>query len=194
MPAPQYLSPIYIDYDMISRQLERGQVKVVNDPLETSGIYIGEVETLMANAESYIIQTVLSNYVAIPLQTITGGSFEDLLNTPAWINTYTQIRSTFIAQALSYIYQNYFAIGGEGSNGEQLIKQQQYIISNFTAMAMRLDQSGNLQYQNIFEGLKPCVNARQRIAKKARIPSGMPTGASRSEQAINSIPDYKYCK
>lgn len=191
MAASQYLMPKYINFDMISRQLRVGQVEVVYDEEIDKGIYIEQVNTLMANAESYIINTVLSNYVAVPLVTVYDTPFDDLYNYPEYQETYVQIRATFIAMSLLYIYQEYFSFGGEGNNGEALIKQQQRIVTNFTNMAMRLDQSGNLQYKNIFNGLRPCANASQRIAKVMGTPAGMKTGTSISDTALESVPDLR---
>jgi len=194
MPAPIYQTPRYISYDMIERQLRVSQIKVTTDPLDNTGLLVEQVQDYMAQAETYIIQTILSNYVAIPFKTTTGGDFDSLLDNDEWVDTYTQIRSTFIAQSLAYIYQNYFGEAGEGTNGDMLIKQQLRIVSNFTAMAMRLDQAGNLQYKNIFNGLAPCANASQRIAKGIRQPNGMFTGQDQSYQAFISIPNYKYTR
>ena len=192
MPASQYLTPQYINFDMISRQLRVGQVEVVYDEEIDHGIYIGQVNTLMANAETYIIQTVLSNYVATPLITIHNTPFDDLLNYPEYKDTYIQIRSTFVAMALIYIYQDYFSVGGEGNNGEALIKQQQRIVNNFTAMALRIDQAGNLQFKNIFNGLRPCANASQRIGKVGGSPVGMVSGDSIAGVALGAVPDLRW--
>lgn len=189
--APIFITPRYITYEMIARYLAVGQVRVVEDPLDLTGISLAEVNDLMAQAETYIIQTVLSNYVMATLETVKNEPFEALLKYPDYMNTYIQIRNTFIAQALTYIYKSYFAMGGEGNNGEQLIKQQQQIVNNFTAMAMRLDQAGNLQYKNIFAGLKPCANASQRIARGIKIPD-MYTGTSIADNSLNSVPDYRW--
>lgn len=191
MTASQYLSPKYINFDMISRQLRVGQVEVVYDEDLSSGIFIGQVETLMANAETYIIQTVLSNYLAIPLTTIHNTSFDDLANYPEYENTYIQIRGTFVAMSLVYIYQDYFSVGGEGNNGEALIKQQQRIVNNFTTMALRIDQAGNLQFKNIFNGLRACANANQRIAKVGGSPA-MIDGASIAGVALGAVPDLRW--
>lgn len=190
--VPIYLTPQFINYDMIKRYLAVGQVKVVFDEDVDYGIYIGEVNDLMAQAETYIIQTILSNYVQPTLETVTGEAFETLLFEPLYQNTYIQIRNTFIAQALCYIYKNYFAIGGEGNNGAQLIEQQQQIVNNFGAMAMRIDQSGNLQYKNIFNGLKRCPNGSNRIAKGIRQPKGMFNGSDRANNALETIPNYRW--
>lgn len=192
MTAPIYLKPTYINYDMIARQLRVGQVNVVFIEEADSGLYIGQVETLMANAESYIIQTILSNYVECPLQTMSGFPFESLLDNPAYANTYIQIRNTFIAQSLIYIFQNYFSFGGEGNNGEQLIKQQQQIVNNFTTMAMRINQGGDLQYKNIFNGLKPCQNASQRMPSGVRTPTGIIDGRGRADLALNAVPNLRW--
>jgi hypothetical protein len=192
MVAPIYLEPTYTTYEMIEPLLRQAQIKVVTVPTDYSGIYVKEVETIMAGAESHIITTILANFLELPLVTIDGGDFADLLNNPAWKNTYIELRKVFIARSMVDLYNNKLSTDGRlASSGEILLKSQLSIVNSFTAFANKVDQAGNLQLKNLFVGLKPCANASHRIASKSNQPKGLPTGADRSYQAINSIPNYR---
>ena len=196
MAAPIYLTPSYITLAMIEPLLRQCEIKISTDPLlPNGGVYSGTVETIMAGAESNIITTILANFVELPLVTLNGGNFDSLLDNPLWANTYIQLRTVFIAKSMVDLYINKLSTEGRlASSGEQLLKSQYAIVNNFTAMANKVDQAGNLQYKNIFVGLKPCINASHRIAGIATGGINLPTGADRSSQAINSIPNYRYIK
>lgn len=192
MYAPIYLEPLYTSYEMIKPLLRQAQIKVVDDPDDYSGIYVKEVETIMAGAESHIITTILSNFVELPLVTINGGSFVELLDNPAWQNTYIELRKIFIARSMVDLFNNKISTDGRlASSGELLLKSQLSIVNSFTAFANKVDQAGNLQLKNLLVGLKPCANASHRIASRSNNPRGLPTGADQAYQAINSIPNYR---
>jgi len=109
----RYMMPSYITYEMVAGQIHPlVKVRLVDDP-ELPGIYIGLVNDFLAQGESYIIQTVLSNYVEIPLTTIDGCSFQSMINHPKYKQmTYVPIMNLFKASALYQLYLNYFAMGG----------------------------------------------------------------------------------
>jgi len=185
----RYMMPSYITYEMVAGQIHPlVKVRLVDDP-ELPGIYIGLVNDFLAQGESYIIQTVLSNYVEIPLTTIDGCSFQSMINHPKYKQmTYVPIMNLFKASALYQLYLNYFAMGGVGANGQELIAQQAKQVNFYTSMLLRLDQSGNLMYKNTFEGLRLCKNASQRIAKSRGAPR-MISGSNIANIALNSIPN-----
>lgn len=185
----RYMKPSYITYEMVASQIHPLiKVQLVDDP-ELPGMYIGLVNEFLAQGESYIIQTVLSNYVEIPLTTTEGCSFESLITHPKYKQlTYIPIINLFKASGLYQIYLNYFSMGGEGANGQELIAQQAKQVNFYTSMLLRLDQSGNLMYKNAFDGLRKCRNASQRIAKKIGAPN-MISGSRIADFALGSIPD-----
>ena len=195
MAAPVYLTPSYVTFDMILPLLNQANIKVVYDDTDTSGVYQGTVETIMAGAESNIITTILSNFVALPLATTDGGSFDDLLDNPLWKNTYIQLRTVFIAKSMVDLLLNKMNTEGRlAEAGSKLLDSQYRIVNNFTAVANKVDQAGNLQFKNILVGLEACANASSRIGGKAVSPTGLPTGGDRSYQAINSVPNYRGVK
>lgn len=185
----RYAKPSYITYEMVAAQLSPLiKVKFVEDE-EIPGIYIGLVNDFLAQGESYIIQTVLSNYVEIPLTTTDGCDFKNLITHPKYYQlTYIPIINLFKASGLYQIYLNYFAMGGEGANGQELIAQQAKQVNFYTSMLLRLDQSGNLMYKNSFAGLRPCANASRKIAKVIGAPK-MISGSRIADFALGSIPD-----
>lgn len=189
MPVPQYMTPSYINYDMVSSQIHPLiKVQPVDDP-DLPGLYIGLVNDFLAQGESYIIQTVLSNYVEIPLTALDGRGFDSLLDNPKYTQlTYIPIINLFKASGLYQIYLNYFSMGGEGANGQELIAQQAKQVNFYTSMLLRIDQSGNLMYKNIFAGLRPCQNASRKIAKVIGAPN-MLNGGVIADIALGSIPD-----
>lgn len=193
MSQPAYQKPKYITYEMIERQLRVGAVKVVDDELANEGLYIGQVEDYMAQGESFILQTVLSNYVHLPLTTINGGTFADLQNNPEWEQlTYTPLVNLFKASALYQIYLNYYAVGGEGNNGEALIINQSKQVSFYTSMLLRLDQNGNMMYKNAFIGLKLRDNGNPKMPRRSRGAAGsMFDGQDQAYAAFNAIPNYR---
>lgn len=196
MAAPIYLTPQYITYEMIENQLAKTSVIVTLDPaLDATGIYIEVVNDLMAKGEAYIIKTVLSNYVQIPLTTINNGPFDDLVNDPVlyaqYGDTYTAIRDIFLASAYWQIYKAYFSESGT-NNGNNLIKHYADKISIYTNTYQRLDQATNPLVKNAFAGLKIALNGSQRIAKMSRYPTGIPLGEDQAIAAFNAIPNLRW--
>lgn len=203
MIQPVYLTPQYINYAMIRATLTNNNtgnnttgliiVKEFDD--DSPGMFIGQVNDYMAQGESYIIQTVLSNYVEIPLITIKNGDFASMVDNPQWLQlTYTPLINLFKSSALIQIYMNYWGTGGESSNGAELISQMKKQINFYTGMLLRLDQSGNMMYKNSFVGLKPCINANNQIGRQARVANGIPTGQDTASQVFRAIPQYRWVK
>lgn len=185
----RYATPQYITYEMIAAQINPLiKVKFVEDE-NIPGVYIGLINDFLAQGESYIIQTVLSNYVEIPLTAINGCDFKSLITDQKYYQlTYIPIINLFKASGLYQIYLNYFAMGGEGANGQELIAQQAKQVNFYTSMLLRLDQSGNLMYKNSFAGLRPCKNASRKIAKVIGAPK-MINGSRIADYALGAVPD-----
>jgi hypothetical protein len=193
MSFPKYLTPQYLRYDMIANLLVNViKVDLVNDPPEPPNtMYLGQVEDLMAQGESYVIQTYLANYVKIPLETLDNQPWDHLLSNPQWYQTATNIKSLFMASAFFYIYEYYFSLSGEGNNGEELIKNAYNQINRQANALLRIDQAGNPLLKNCFIGLKLADNYTQRIAHSCRIPT-IASGEDQGVMAINSIPNYRW--
>jgi len=191
MPAPIYEEPIYISFDMIENQLGKMQIDITEDPDPTvPGMYKPVAIDLMAKGEAYILQTILSNYVQIPLETIDNLPFDSLYDNPKYNQTYTAIRDMFLSSAFWQIYKSYFSDGGT-NNGKNIIEQYSNKISIYTNTYLRLDQAGNPLVKNAFAGLKPAANGSQRIAKSSRIPA-IPQGRDQSYAAFNATPNLRW--
>lgn len=188
-----YIEPIYITYEMIKNQLIQ-IIKVNEDPDNLGpngiGMYIGDVKTYMAEGESFILKTILSNYVALPLTALDGGDFNSLLDNPAWRDTYIQVRALFCNAAYYYIYLNYFSEGGT-NNGQALMKTAVAQINYYRNSLLRLDQAGNPTVKNAFVGLKKASNGSRMIPGKSRVPP-IPLGLDQAYAAFNSTPDLRY--
>ncbi len=197
MVAPVYLTPQYITYDMLANQLAKASVIVTNDDtLGATGIYIGVVNDLIAKGEAYIIETILSNYVQIPLTTIKNTPFDDLVNDPVlyaqYGQTYAEIRDLFMSSAYWQIYKSYFGFSGNDNNGNDIIKQYSNKISIYTNSLLRLDQAGNPLVKNAFAGLKVAINGSQRIAKQARTANGIPQGGDQAWSSFGAVPNLRW--
>lgn len=191
MAAPTYLTPQYITYAMIESQLLKIiDVQDVADPT-TSGMYIGDVNTYMAEGEAYVIKNILSNYVKVPLETLDGGTFDDLYDNLLWRETYIAIRSLFVTAAYYYIYLNYFTEGGT-NNGAEIVDQTAKQLNFYTNKLLRLDQAGNPSVKNAFAGLKPALNGSKLLPGPAATPTGIPLGIDQSYAAFNAIPNLRY--
>ncbi len=194
MVAPVYLSPQYITYEMIERLLRTTSVLVTDDLLGT-GIYIGEVNTLMAQGEAWVIKTILANYVEIPLTTIDNTEFNQLYNNATlyakYGDTYATIRDMFISSAMWQIYKVHFSAGGN-NNGNDLIRQYANKISVYTSTYGRLDQAGNPLVKNAFSGLKRATNGSHRIGARGGTACGIPTGADQSWADFNAQPNLRF--
>lgn len=193
MTAPTYLTPAYITYAMIENLLHP-EIKVtdIDDP-ELPGIYIGVIETLMAKGESYIIKTILSDYVSIPLVTFDNQPFENLYEgyDGAYRDTYISIIDMFTSSAIWQIFKDYFGTSGT-VNGKELITQYANKISIYTNTYKRLDQAANPISKNAFSGLKRAINGSQRIAKVGRVPCGIPQGRDQAFAAFNGVPNLRW--
>lgn len=195
MVAPVYLTPQYITYDMLALLLNKTGVLVTDDPgMDVAGIYIGQVNDLMAKGESWVIKTILSNYVQIPLTTIINTGFDDLYNnpdlSPKYMDTYDSIRDMFISSAMWQIYKTYFSFGGN-NNGNDLIRQYANKISVYTATYGRLDQAGNPLVKNAFAGLLRATNGSHRIGSLGKTACGIPTGADQAWADFNAQPNLR---
>ena len=196
-PLPvDYLQPLYITYTMISGYLAKNGI-VVTEDIDPSarGVYKGQILDWMAKGESYIIKTVLSNYVNVPLQSVnysgdpTGSDFETLYGDSRYRDTYIQIRDLFISSALWQIYKRYYASGGT-SNGVQLVRSQANIITAYVNSLQRLDQAGNVNVKNAFIGLKPAINSSKRMPYGASA-TDIESGDDQVWSAFTSMTNYR---
>jgi hypothetical protein len=190
MAVPVYLEPEYITYEMIEKQVAK-EVLVTNDPLDPEGIYLPLLKTFMAYGESYIIKTILSDYVQVPLETIDNQAFDTLYDNPKYRETYISIRDMFTTSALWQIYKNYFGTSGT-TNGANLITQYSNKITIYTNNFGRLDQAVNPKVKNAFVGLKRAINGSQRIARQARTACGIPQGRDQAWAAFNAQQNLRW--
>lgn len=196
MPAPQYLQPLYVTYDMIKGYL--GTINVSMTPLinlqpelgQSEGIYIEDLNTLLALAESDVIINVFSNYLAIPLESRLNVPFNDFYDIPNLRNTYIFIRNIFINCSLWYIYKTYYAQGGN-ANGQALTKNALDKYNQDKVSLVKLDTATNPVLKNVFQNMKLATNYTPRIPKAPMVPD-IPTGEPQTEFAYNSIPDFAW--
>lgn len=189
---PQYLTPTYISFDMIQVQLSK-TIDIIYDGDTTngSGMTVEQIEDYMAKGEAFIIQKFLQNYYDIPLVTTLNGDYTTLQDNPQWYQaTYVPLRALFLNSAYYQIYLNYFSAGGS-QNGKALIENAVSQLNYYANQYFRIDQAGNPLLVNVFPGLKLCANAKQRIAKYARIPC-IPSGFDQGFMGIGSIPNFRY--
>ena len=196
-PALTYLTPVYITLDMMVNQLAKNSITINTDPtLNAPGIYIKVANDLLAKGEAYVIKTILSNYVKIPLQSIyytgpaNGSDFDVLATDPQYSSTYAEIRDLFINSAFWQIYKSYYGNSG-GANGNDIIRQYANKVSSYLNTLQRLDQSGNPMVKNAFSGLKLAWNGSQRVPKGARVPN-IPQGLDQSWAAFNAINNQRW--
>jgi hypothetical protein len=164
--------------------------KVNNPPLDGK-IYVGDVESYLAIGESIIINKYLSNYLLIPLTTLTGGTFDTLANDPKYGHTYNIINNMFITQGIFELYDWYFSTRGEGNNGQSLVDNLAKKLASYSNTYLRLDQATNQMLKNVFAGLKPCVNYSKRQSGQCISPN-IPLGADQSQMSINSTPNFRW--
>ncbi len=195
--APIYLTPVYISLDMLVNQLGKSGLFITQDPTPgVQGLYVGVANDLIAKGESYVIKTILSNFVNIPLQSIyyvgppTGTDFNILAGDPQYGDTYTEIRDLMINSAFWQIYKSYYGDSGTG-NGADIVRQYANKVSAYTNTLQRLDQAGNPLVKNAFNGLKLAPNGSQRVAKQARVPC-IPQGQDQSFAALNATPNLRW--
>lgn len=190
MPSPQYLEPQYITYEMIAPFLGTVNVSLVPvDPTSGAGIYIEDVKTLIAMAESDVIVNVLSNYLEIPLQSDKGIPFVELYAVPK-VNelSYIPLRNMFINCALWYVLKSYYASGGNAM-GQALTKNALDRYNADKVAYGKLDNATNPQLKNVFFGMKLAPNFSQRQPSGCIVPN-IPTGEPQGNVAIGSVPDF----
>lgn len=196
-PPLTYLTPVYINLDMMVNQLAKNGVMITTDPaLNAPGIYINVANDLLAKGEAYVIKTILSNYVKIPLQSVyytgpvNGTDFDVLATDPQYGSTYTEIRDLFLNSAFWQVYKSYYGNSGS-ANGNDIIRQYANKVSGYLNTLQRLDQSGNPMVKNAFVGLKLAANGSQRVPKKARVPF-IPNGRDQSWAALNAVQNLRW--
>lgn len=186
MPAPTYMTPQYISIDMVTSNLSP-MVRITDVEDDKSGsIYVGVVNNLITMAEAEVINDVLSNYLALPLQGINGESFADLYDMPEVREySYTPIRAMFVNCSLFFIYRQYLADGGN-TNAQSLFEAAENRYNRDKTIYQELDIAKNPRLKNAFRGMKRVDNYSQRI------PSGCTTpdiydGENQSWAAENSV-------
>ena len=194
MAAPIYLTPKYINIDMVTNELNRASIYLTNDETDTSAIYIPQVNDWLFQGECFIISTVLRDYVNDPLQSVNyngpaDGTDFDTMATGIYSTTYGTLKTLFIAGGLLHIFREYYSMGGS-SNGADKIKQQAAKISLFNNNIRRIDRAGNLINKNIFAGLKTGNNTNKRTAHVGGVPN-IPKGDDQEWGAFNAIPNYR---
>lgn len=193
MAAPIYLTPQYITYGMVKVFLSP-MIQVTEDPSDdqSGAIFIGAVETLIAQAEMEVVNDILSNYLAVPLQGINGESFDELYDNVEYRQySYIPIRNMFINCALFYIYRQYLSAGGN-TNGQALFENAEAKYLADRENYRELNIADNPRLKNAFRGMKRVDNFSRRIPLGSGAPDGMPTGADQAWAANNSILNLKY--
>jgi hypothetical protein len=191
MAAPTYLTPSYISYDMIKGLLSGVKVSAtpILDPAVGGGIYAGDIDTLIADAEADVITNILSNYLALPLQGENGETFDALYNNLSTrALSYIPIRALFTNCAIYFIYRTYFAYGGN-TNGQALTENALAKYNADKVAYSKLDNVTNPALKNVFKGMKLVDNFSSRIPHGCIVPD-IPGGDPQSSLAINSTPDF----
>jgi hypothetical protein len=196
-PPLTYLTPVYINLDMMVNQLAKSQIYITTNPaLDAPGLYINLANDLLAKGEAYVIKTILNNYVNIPLQSIyytgpaNGSDFNVLANDPQYGSTYTEIRDLFLNSAFWQIYKSYYGNSGN-ANGNDIITQYANKVSAYLNTLQRLNQAGNPAVKNAFSGLKLANNGSKRVPGVARVPN-IPQGVDQSWAAFNAINNQRW--
>ena len=192
-----YLAPKYINLDMIRNIIGKSGITLtINDDPYSPGLYELQATDLVAKGESYVIKTILSDFVNIPLQSVYytgdpyGTDFNILQSDNKYVDTYVQIRGLFIASALWQIYKFYYSTSGTG-NGANLIRNQANVITAYTNSLQRINQAGSLSVKNAFAGLKPALNASKRIPNGVVLPNDIPNGDDAEWDAFNAHQNYR---
>jgi hypothetical protein len=193
MAAPLYLTPQYITYDMV--QVFLAPIINVTDDLtddQSGSIYIGAIQTLIAQAETEVINDVLSNYLALPLQGVNGESFDALYdNVETREYSYIPIRTMFINCALYFIYRQYLA-DGANTNGQALYDNAKDKYESDRKEYRELNIAKNPRLKNAFRGMKRVDNFSRRIPLAPGAAVGIPDGADQGWAAQNSLLNLRY--
>jgi hypothetical protein len=187
-----YLMPSYISYEMVEAQIYQAGIKVILDgDYKQNGILLEQVNTYLARGEQYIVQTFLSNDFEIPLITLDGQPFQQLVNNPTWYqSTYVPLTQLFVASGLFNLFKNFYSTGGT-SNGGALMQAQADIINAFSNQYFRLNRASNPKLVNVFIGLKKSANTQNRQSSACLVPP-IPTGFDQDMMNIESVPNFRY--
>ncbi len=182
-------TPIYLDYDLIELILKSDAIKVSLTEDQSGAISKELVLYYMCQAESYVYNTMFSNYVDSPLQTRDGLPFNTLELDQRTLPTYQGIINVMTNYAILTILNKVFTGGGNG-NGEKQIK---FITIAFNESARpyknKLDNTLSPELKNVMRYLKPCDNASNRVPLPAGVPD-IPSGLSEGLLALTNIPFY----
>lgn len=188
MPAPLYLTPEYITYEMVEIMLRPMDITITTNEFDTNGIYRGVIENLIALSEQQVCTDILSNFIKLPLENIRGGDFASLYDIPEYRNTYLNIRNMLVQFSLWNILNQYYSVSGTG-NGQQLIDNAIKSYNYYKNMYQKLNQAGNLATVNAFTGLVLANNAQNRQPHAGIVPDIF-SGEVQSDMAIRSLPDF----
>jgi hypothetical protein len=182
-------TPIYLDYDLIELILKSDAI-TVNLTEDQSGAISKElVLYYMCQAESYIYNTMFSNYVASPLMTKDGLPFATLADSSETKATYEGIINIMTNYAILTILNKVYSGGGTG-NGEKQIKFATTVYNQSAQPYLpKHDNTESPVFKNVMRYLKPCDNASNRVPTPAGSPD-IPSGLNEGLLALNNIPYF----
>jgi len=187
MTAP-FPTPQYISYDNI-KELLAGSI-IIDPVYPDSGLSMNEINICIAEAEAFICNSLLSNYVELPLKTIDGGNFTDLANNPKWSQTYNMIYQLFTEQAVSVIQTNFYGKSGS-SQGMQGVDNALRPTNQYNRVILALNQATNSVVMNLFTGLRLSHNRVKRQPSAGLYPN-LFQGKNQVISALNSNIDMRW--